>query len=275
MMASGDSVDKAGQDYWDRGYVEGGGAARAFDPHRGRPRDFWKQKFHEYFQFAFAGMDTRGRRLIEVGAGGSTILPYLGREFGFQLVGLDYSKAGCALAARNLEREGVPGEVVCADLFDPPANERERSDVVVSFGVVEHFTDPADCVRACAHLLKPGGLMITTVPNMAGLVGRLQRLLDPAVYEKHVPLSAERLAAAHERAGMVVLDARYVLFAHLGVVNVNEARPGIGRVVRTAALGLLKAATGALWVLEQRFGALPPNSLTSPYAFCLARKPVT
>lgn len=271
-MSKEESIDKAGQQYWERGYQAATGP-RTFDPHRGKARDFWKQKFHEYFRFAFSGLDTQGKRLVEVGAGGSSILPYLGREFGFHVVGLDYAAAGCALAEENLLREGISGEVLCADVFDPPASELDRADVLVSFGVVEHFSDPADCVRACARLLKPGGLMITTVPNMAGLTGRLQRALDPAVYEKHVALNADRLRSAHERAGLQVLDTRYVLFAHLGVVNINEAHAGIGRVIRNGVLSGLKALTGMLWFLEQRVGSLPANSATSPYVFCLARKP--
>lgn len=275
-MSTGDSKDKAGQQYWERGYqsAASGADARGFDPHRGKARDFWKRTFHDYFSKAFAGLETSGRRLVEVGAGGSTILPYFGREFGFHVVGLDYAPAGCELVEQILTREGVAGEVVCADIFRPPAAEVGRADVVVSFGVVEHFSDPADCVRACAALLKPGGLMITTVPNMAGFVGFLQRTLDRDVYEKHVALNVERLRSAHERAGLTVVDTRYVLFAHLGVVNINETKPGLGRQLRSAALALLKGTTGALWFLEQRLGALPANAFTSPYVFCLARKPM-
>ena len=274
-MSKRDPLDKAGQQYWERGYqaAASGTGTRGFDPHRGQARDFWKRQFHEYFQFAFSGIETIGQRLVEVGAGGSTILPYFGREFGFHVVGLDYSAAGCALVEQNLLREGVTGEVVCADIFQPPVGEIGRADVVVSFGVVEHFSDPAECVLACSALLKPGGLMITTVPNMAGFVGLLQRTLDRDVFEKHVALNADRLRSAHERAGMTVLDTRYVLFAHLGVVNINETKPGVGRRVRAIALALLKGVTGALWFLEQRLAALPANAVTSPYVFCLARKP--
>ena len=269
-------MDKAGQSYWDRGYqaMHERSDALGFDPRRGRARDFWKRAFHEYFQQAFRDVDTRGQRLVEVGAGGSTLLPYFAREFGFEVVGLDYSDEGCRLAERNLFREGITGEVICADVFDPPTSQVGRADVVVSFGVVEHFSDPATCIAACARLLKPGGLMITSVPNMAGWAGHLQRRLDRAVFEKHVALDVRGLRSAHERAGLQVVDARYVMFAHFAVVNINEATAGVGRVVRAAALGALKGITGLLWAFERRLGALPPNAATSPYVFCLARKPL-
>jgi SAM-dependent methyltransferase len=61
-----------------------------------------------------------------------------------------------------LDAAGVPGEIVCADLFAPPPHLLAQFDVVVSFGVVEHFDDTAACVAACARLVKPGGLMVTT-----------------------------------------------------------------------------------------------------------------
>jgi 2-polyprenyl-3-methyl-5-hydroxy-6-metoxy-1,4-benzoquinol methylase len=268
-------MDKAGSLYWERLHraAETRTDIPSFDPRRGRTRDYWKRRFHEYFQFALGDLGSRGQRLVEVGAGGSIILPYLGREFGFHVVGLDYSTTGCLLAEQNLQREGVKGDVLCADVFDLPAEVMGQADVVVSFGVVEHFADPADCMRACSRLLKPGGVMVTTVPNMAGLVGQLQRLLDPAVFQRHVALDVARLRDAHERAGMTVLDTRYVLFINLGVVNINEAPPGVGRAMRGAALTVLKGITGVLWFFEQTLGALPPNALTSPYVFCLARKP--
>ena len=40
-----------------------------------------------------------------------------------------------------LSIEGVKGDIVCADFFSPPESMIEEFDVVISFGVLEHFED--------------------------------------------------------------------------------------------------------------------------------------
>ena len=114
--------------------------------------------------------------------------------------------------------------------------------------------------------------MITTVPNMAGAAGRLQSLLDRAVFDKHVVLDAASLRGAHERSGMHVVRNGYLLFANFGVVNINEVPPGFMRSVKNLGLRALRGLTGLVWAYEELAGALPPNRLTSPYAYVVARK---
>jgi len=41
-------------------------------------------------------------------------------------------------------------------------------------------------VSALAAFLHPTGYLITIVPNMYGLIGLLQKLVDPSVYRVHV-----------------------------------------------------------------------------------------
>lgn len=253
--------------YWSDNWRGKQRLPKPVDPSRSSLADTVDLAWHGYFRRAFAHLPP-GSRLLEIGAARSRWLPYFAREFGFAVTGLDYAEAGCADARAILEAAGVAGEVVHTDLFAPPPDLLGRFQAVVSFGVVEHFTDTAACIAACARLLAPGGTMVTTIPNMRGSVGRLQRLLADEVYRLHVPLRPRDLAEAHRRAGLKVLRCGYEQTANWRVVVVDpELRPAYRRALRHGLAG----ASKLVWALERRGLRVRPNRLSSPYVACLAR----
>ena len=128
------------------------------------PGNAANRRFDALFRELFAGLPTPDA-LVEVGCARSAWLPYFGREFGFGLHGLDYSELGCEQERTILVESGLAGEITCADLFAPPRALLGAFDVVVSFGVVEHFSDTGAVTAAMAALLRPGGLLITVIPN--------------------------------------------------------------------------------------------------------------
>jgi SAM-dependent methyltransferase len=253
--------------YWTANWDRGRGLPRSVDPDDRSLANSVDRAWHGYFRRALAGMPP-GSRLLEIGAARSRWLPYFAERFGFAVTGLDYSAQGCVQAREMLARAGLPGEVVCADLFEPPPELLGRFDIVVSFGVVEHFHDTASCVAACARLLARDGRMITTIPNMRGTLGGLQRVLDPRVYRMHVPLRARDLAAAHGRAGLEVVRCGYEMPANWRVAVVKP-----GRLGRRSLRKGLAAASRLAWAAERIGVRVPPNRLTSPYIACLARRP--
>lgn len=263
------SRDKAGKAYWDRAWA-GQKLATPVNPRVRGLRYHVLRSFHGEFARALGGMDTAGSRLLEIGCAGSAWLPYFAREYGFQISGLDYSEHGCAQEREILSRAGIPGDIVCADMFDPPPSMAGAFDVVVSLGVVEHFEDTAACLRACAHFLRPGGRIITEVPNMHGLVGWVTKTTNRPVYDIHVPLDREALAQAHRDAGLRVLHADYILPMDWSIFGFTRiASPWLRWPLLAPTIGLV----GALWALDERGLAPRPNRLTSPFIFCAAEKP--
>lgn len=229
--------------------------------------------FHHLFTELLKGLRGAGATLLEAGCGGSRWLPYFAREFGFAVAGIDYSPQGCQQSRELLAQEGVDGEVLCADLFQPHTEWQDRFDVAVSFGVVEHFSDTADAVAAIARFVKPGGIVLTTIPNMTGATGMAQRLLNPAVYRVHVPLDANALSGAHERAGLRVERGGYLMSTDFHVCSLLGLPPTAATHARKLAAKLLCRGSRIVWSLEDAFGALTPNRITSPFAYCLARRP--
>ena len=85
-------------------------------------------------------------------------------------------------------------------MFKPLKSIKNKYDYIISFGVVEHFENTAKCLRSCAEFLKPGGTLITLIPNMPSLVGKIQKIIDKKVYDVHVPLTKKELSKAHQDA---------------------------------------------------------------------------
>ncbi len=255
----------AEEGYWGANWARERALPRPVDPTDASLANSVDRAWHDFFRAALADLPP-GSRLLEIGAARSRWLPYFARNFGLRVTGLDYSQEGCDQARAILARAGQQGDVVCADLFNPPAALLGRFDLVASFGVVEHFQDTAGAIAACARLLAPGGRMITTVPNLTGAIGTLQRLLDPKVYGIHVPLGPRELRVAHERVGLDVDRCGYLMPANWRVVVVPPT--GRGRRLARRALG---GATKLVWAADRLGARVPPNRLTSPYVACVAR----
>jgi len=157
----------------------------------------------------FEKSETSSMRLLEIGCAKSAWLPYFAKEFGFSVSGLDYSPIGCEMARKVLQANEIVAEVVCADLFSPPDNMLGVFDVVVSLGVVEHFEDTASCLKAVSSFLKPGGMLITSIPNMVGWIGSIQKAVNRPIYDIHQLIDPAMLKEAHELAGFDVLECKY------------------------------------------------------------------
>ena len=263
--------DKAGVEHWDETYL--GWQPGVFKPHLKGIRYRGRKAWHQLFTRLFHDYAPSKGRLIEVGCGGSMYLPYFSQSFNFTVSGIDYSEHGCELAKRNIALADVKGSVYYGDLFSPPKELLDTFDVALSFGLVEHFSDTADSITHISNMVRPGGLIFTTVPNMGGVTGLAQKFLGREVFDKHVSLSVESLVAAHLKAGLTVLDAGYHEFLNFGVVNIGTARSGGFHTVRSLLHKILLGVSFLVWSLETLFWSFSTNSLTSPYIYCIAKKP--
>lgn len=266
--------DKAGQGYWNDAW-DATSLPSLWDVKSNRIGSYVERTLFSYMETAFHkfGFVDSGKKLIEVGCARSAVLPLFAKEMGFQVAGLDYSPNGCEQTRLILQREGVVGEVYNCDIFSIPDDLIEQFDVVVSFGLIEHFSDTKRVVAALSKLLKPGGLMFTNIPNMNGMTGVTQKLLDKSVYDIHVPLTVRAVHEGHEKAGLNVLSCHYFLSTNFGVVNMNSIRIHSAEWwVKKIILALLARLSMVIWWLECQFVDLPTSRTFSPYVNCLATK---
>jgi SAM-dependent methyltransferase len=152
--------------------------------------------------------------ILEVGCGCSAWLAYLGQQKNCTVTGIDIEPYAAQLARANLEGAGARGEVLCRDAFDLEQNTDliGRFDFIYSWGVMEHFENPSQNAATLRHYLRPGGRILTLVPNLQWLNGVLQRFVDIERYEMHVIYGRDRLRRVHEAAGFRTLAVGHVGF---------------------------------------------------------------
>jgi SAM-dependent methyltransferase len=216
-----------------------------------------------------------GRPLVlEVGAGGSRILPYLGRQFGHKIFGSDFSFGGCRLLRANLDLQKLGGSVVCEDLFRSSLKS-ETFDLVYSSGLIEHFDDTQAVIHEHLKLMKPGGRLVLTVPNLQGLQGRIVRRLAPSLWSIHKVFGPPELAEILKAAGLQEVRGGY-----LGSFFVRVLRSEEWSVVRRWPLAMQLLVCSSLrlvnGLISLGFRLVPwrPQSRTlSPTFFALGTKP--
>ncbi|MEO8572777.1 MAG: class I SAM-dependent methyltransferase [Pyrinomonadaceae bacterium] len=131
-------------------------------------------------------------RLLDVPAGHGALAVQL-KELGFEV-------AACDLYPQIFEVDGI--EIKAGNLDDTLPYDEEAFAYVVCIEGLEHIENPANAIREFSRLLKPGGTLVVSVPNIMNIEERLKWLF--AGYTSHFkPLSSEvRTAIAKEYGGI-------------------------------------------------------------------------
>jgi SAM-dependent methyltransferase len=206
-------------------------------------------------------------RILEVGCANSIWLPYLAREANADVVGVDFSERGCDLARLNLTAMGVEGTIVCDDFFDYVKQQTSAFDVVLSFGVIEHFPDVANILSTLASVLRPGGVLLATIPNLAGVYGPIQRVIDEEVWRKHVVLTVEELHECGRLAGLDGLASGHVGgLMRLSSLNFSHA-PWLPASFARVLVRALFEVDYTVFAARSLFRRTSSHPATAPYAY--------
>lgn len=205
------------------------------------------RRIAELFQ-QHGGLTDRSQ-VLEIGCGRSPWLPYLAQSVGCRPVGIDLEPYAARLARANLAGSGVEGEVYCRDAFDVHANEAlwGRFDLVYSIGVLEHLPAVSEKIGVLNRYLKPGGRLVTIVPNMQGVNWLLQRIGSLRVLQAHVVYTADSLRTVHEEAGLHTRATGYLGFA-AGFLSSSLGEPSRARRMLHHGLCRTLAICSAIWI---------------------------
>ena len=145
---------------------------------------------------------------------------------------------------------------------------------MISFGVVEHFDNTSQVLSALSKYLKEGGLLVTSIPNMAGSLGFIQKRINRPIFDIHNPLDRDELRNANKNAGYEDLECGYFMSTNFGVCNLNGiSRNGVGWMLKRIALVILARLSMLVWLIESKLGAFPRTKMFSPHIISIARKP--
>jgi 2-polyprenyl-3-methyl-5-hydroxy-6-metoxy-1,4-benzoquinol methylase len=214
-----------------------------------------------------------GSRVLEVGCGRSPWLPFLARNLDCRIAGIDIEPHAAELARANLKGAGARGEVICGDAFALSGRKDLRAsfDLLYSMGVMEHYADVIGRLSILAGYLRPGGRILTTVPNLQGVNWLLQRLGSLQTLRAHVVYDIERLVKVHEAAGFQTIASGYVGFFD---GHVTSAAGTSSRLRRNVHRGMCRALgrCSEAWLRLAAGRGTPELNLTAPHVFYVGRR---
>jgi len=253
--------------YWEGAYNSRDGNAGPFDAKDWR--NFAGIQFLEKLEKL--GLDRK--KVIEIGGGDAQLLCHLsGRHPESEFSVLDFSPAGCSMAAERAAREKVKLNVHCGDVFSPPEALKGAYDLVLSYGLAEHFADLAGILSAKKVFLKPGGTVFTLIPNLASPVYRyLCGRWSAEVLKKHVLHDLESLKKGHERAGLKIAEAGYLSSVEFGMLSMAVVNMEKKRKLDLWLYLWLTRLGKAVHFLEYRGIKVPSSALFSPYIYAAGR----
>jgi 2-polyprenyl-3-methyl-5-hydroxy-6-metoxy-1,4-benzoquinol methylase len=123
------------------------------------------------------------RSVLEIGCAPGKLLLWCASK-GARVAGVDYSARGIKQTRELFDDLGVPIDLRHEDVFNTSFGDGSF-DLVYSLGVIEHFDDPREIVRAHVRLAKPGGKVIIAIPNYGGWYGSVQRWMDAELLAIH------------------------------------------------------------------------------------------
>jgi len=208
--------------------------------------------------------------MIEVGAYPGTFLNYFYKYFGYKPWGVEYVERCANHATEMLRNSDIPATIICKDIFELNPNdfmEQGGWDLTVSFGFVEHFTDPTEAITKHVEITRPGGLIVISIPNHAGINGWITRKLDYEIWKQHNLMSLKDLKKIVKNEDDTnIVYSGYV--GHVGFWSSNLSGFLLSKFGK--AYPIIRTP---LWLLENLGQwVIPNNRWTSPDSLVILRK---
>lgn len=117
--------------------------------------------------------------VLECGSGSGEVSAFLAHH-GYTVTLLDASPSALAFAEKRFHREGITGTFVQGNVYELPFAE-SSFDVVMSFGLLEHFEDVDVVIHEMMRVIKPGGMFFADIVTERFSVQTLGNVFNAAV----------------------------------------------------------------------------------------------
>lgn len=208
------------------------------------------------------------KSIIEIGGGGSDWLIYLYKKFKPEkIAALDYTESGCQALEKKAKKEHVPIKIIKDDILSLLTLPDQTYELVFSLGFAEHFSDLSEILLGKKKFLSKDGVIITIIPNMAGLNGLLTKFLDKSLYNIHVPYTLEDMKTEHIKARLEILDSGYICSLNFGVLSACKINSAGGYL-----LYKILSLIGRIHMLTEHYiFRLPTSKVFSPYIYIISK----
>jgi 2-polyprenyl-3-methyl-5-hydroxy-6-metoxy-1,4-benzoquinol methylase len=138
---------------------------------------FHKKNSNEAWSKIFNFVDPNSR-ILDVGCSSGRLGAALKKDKKVTVIGIDIDKKDIQLAKENLDEAHVLN--IEKDSLDTLG----LFDIVILADVIEHLINPIEALKKLKNVLKPGGKLIFSIPNMANGTIRLELLKGRFEYTK-------------------------------------------------------------------------------------------
>jgi len=108
--------------------------------------------------------DVFGKKIIDIGCGGGILAESLAK-LGAEVTGIDMGTEPLNVAKLHALESGVKIDYQKITAEEKAQQCPELFDTVTCMEMLEHVPDPASIIRACAEMVKPGGLVFFSTLN--------------------------------------------------------------------------------------------------------------
>lgn len=170
------------------------------------------------------GRNTRERNpfenlsLLDIGCGGGLLAEPLS-QLGFDVLGIDAAERNVEIASEHAARTGAHASYRCATA-EMLREEGRFFDAILAMEIIEHVPDVRAFVRACAGLVRPGGLLFIATINrtlkslaLAKLAAEyVLRWLPPGTHDWNRFIPPQRLKTMLAETGLNILRVQGMAF---------------------------------------------------------------
>ena len=141
-------------------------------------------------------------------------------RLGAAVTAVDASEANIKTAMTHAEQGGLDIDFRAGTVEALIEADEAPFDVVLNLEVVEHVADPAQFLKDCASLVKPGGLMLVATINRTAkakalaifMAEQVLRWLPRGTHQYEKLVKPAELEAPLNRAGLQVIDRLGVFY---------------------------------------------------------------
>lgn len=159
------------------------------------------------------------KNLLDVGCGGGLLTEAMAQRGAF-VTGIDMGEAPLDVARLHAEAGGLSIDYRRITAEQLAAQSPEQFDVVTCLEMLEHVPDPAQVIRACFTLVKPGGQVFFSTLNrtpkayLMAVLGAeyVLRWLPRGTHDYKKFIRPSELAAWSRQAGLQVRDLAGIVY---------------------------------------------------------------
>lgn len=155
-----DSFSRMAADWWDPN-----GPFKPLHIMNGARLGFIRDTLCDHFgRDAKTPQPLKGLRILDIGCGGGLLCEPMVR-MGADVTGVDALEKTLKTAKTHAEQVGVDVNYIHGTVEQLIESGERPFDAVMNMEVIEHVAHPGDFIKDCAHMVRPGGLMICSTIN--------------------------------------------------------------------------------------------------------------